>query len=109
MPGWVHTEFHARDGAATQLSIPDWLWIDAGRRGARRLRDAERGRVDLHTDCALPRPLMACPPSAARDGSADLAQNLVEPTRLDRSDTSPSAASSGTDAPTTRTVRTEDS
>lgn len=43
-PGWVRTEFHQRAGIRTS-SIPDWVWVDAGRVAREALDDAEAGKV----------------------------------------------------------------
>ena len=44
MPGWVRTEFHQRAGIRTD-SIPEALWLDAGRVAQACLRDVERGQL----------------------------------------------------------------
>ena len=44
MPGWVHTEFHARAEIRTN-SIPNSLWIDAELLVTECLRDVDRKRV----------------------------------------------------------------
>ena len=43
-PGWVHTEFHERDGIKAS-SIPNFLWLDAEQLVTACLRDVDRGRV----------------------------------------------------------------
>ncbi|MDP9801156.1 short-subunit dehydrogenase [Arcanobacterium wilhelmae] len=43
MPGWVHTEFHARTGVSNS-SIPGFLWMDAPAVVAAALADVDSGR-----------------------------------------------------------------
>jgi len=44
LPGWVRTEWHARDGDR-RTSVPGWLWTEPEAVVAAALRDSERGRA----------------------------------------------------------------
>lgn len=44
LPGWVRTEWHARDGDR-RTSVPGWLWTEPEAVVAAALRDSDRGRV----------------------------------------------------------------
>lgn len=44
MPGWVRTQFHARQGVQ-RSNIPDFMWLSAQRVARDCLRDAEAGRA----------------------------------------------------------------
>ncbi|ACZ21872.1 short-chain dehydrogenase of unknown substrate specificity [Sanguibacter keddieii DSM 10542] len=111
LPGWVRTDWHARDGER-RSSVPGWLWTEPADVALAALRDSARGRVvsvpsrryrvigwlARHLPRATVRQISGRISSSRRDSPPDTSPPTA----------SPPTASPGTDAPT-RTVRTEDS
>lgn len=107
LPGWVRTDWHARDGER-RSSVPGWLWTEPADVALAALRDSARGRV-VSVPSRRYRVIGWLARHLPRATVRQISGRISSSRRDSPPDTSPPAASTGNDAPTTRTVRTEDS